>query len=161
MSLFIFESSIFSVWYLSEVTFGLCGFPFCSLSVSACLWITLLMTKAWRKAFWNAGSKKLYMKKLPLELKMIRSWLMGTAIWTHSLLSVLQPLSRISLNRVRLRNSSTFSMILNVWHRTNIMTIENKINVFLTSLAWFRLSLPEEEFALWDGCLCLKLFKDA
>ena len=102
-----------------------------------------------------------YMKKLALELKVIRSWLMGTAIWTHVLLSLLQPFSRISLNRVRLTNSSTLSMILNAWHTTNTTTIQNRMNVFLTSLALFRLSLPDDEFVLCDGCLCLKLFKDS
>ena len=58
------------------------------------------------------GSKNEYMKKLLLELMMINSWLIGTAISTQTFTESSHPLFQISINLVRLRNSSIFDQFV-------------------------------------------------
>ena len=123
------------------------GISIFSAIFSLFLRITLLIMMAWCKTFLNAGSKNEYMKKFTLELMMIKSWLTGTSTENQNLKPSLHPFSLMSRYRVSPRNSSMFNKILNAWQSINTITIQNRINVFFTSLSLLWLSLPAKTFS--------------
>ena len=100
------------------------------------------------------------MKKFTLELRMIKSWLTGTSTENQNLKPWLHPFSLMSRYRASPTNSSMFNRILKAWQNINTITIQNRTNVFFTSLSLLRLSLPDKTFSGCDGRLWLNLFKD-
>ena len=92
------------------------------------------------------------MKKFALELRMIRSWLIGTITCAQKF-TPSHPFSRSSLNLVKLMNSSMFKITRIEWHRTNMITIENNMNTFFTSFVCCRRADEVDWDALIDGCL--------